>query len=146
MIQFNFSFLRWNRESRALLLSIMKAIFEEINFLTPNRARLNFKRGFAKGSQCRKTLKFWETCFYTNWNDIFLVQNYCKKKLKIGTPYCLYLTINWRHWTLNKVQQVARIMDGTIYRAILKYKTTSISCHVKPKRSVLYPRYEIFYI
>ena len=35
-------------------------------------------------------------------------------------------------------------MDGTIYRANIKCKTTSISCHVKPKRSVLYPRYEIF--
>ena len=46
----------------------------------------------------------------------------------------------------NKVQQVARIMEGTIYRANLKCKTTSISCHVKPKRSVLYPRYEIFFI
>ena len=46
---------------------------------------------------------------------------------------------------LNKVQQVARIMDGTIYRTNLKCKTTSISCHVKPKRSVLYPRYEIFF-
>ena len=66
----------------------MKAIFEEINFLTLNRARLNFQHGFPKGSRCRKTLKFWETCFYTNWNDISLGQNYCQKNCKIGTPYC----------------------------------------------------------
>ena len=45
---------------------------------------------------------------------------------------------------LNKVQQVARIMDGTIYRANLKCKTNFISCNVKPKRSVLYHLYEIF--
>ena len=44
VVRFNFRRLRWNRESKTLLLSIMKAIFEEKNILTLNRAR-PFQKG-----------------------------------------------------------------------------------------------------